>query len=194
MSIDIQNLRTEIRTEAAALALPGMPAPDHPTPANTALSLEHPQRNDYCLADFVHVHQEAFVELAYRCLLKRAPDGPGMLDLLHRLAEGDSKIAILGDLRWSVEGRGHAVRVRGLALRYRYWRVTRWPVIGGVIERCALILALPEIAREQRRLGQSIAQADRVADTADLAVQLRAMRDELDALRRSREHDPAPPA
>jgi hypothetical protein len=180
------SLQREISAAAAALP-PLEPVSTLDAVVATVLPLDHPQRNEYMLDELVHAHQEAFVELAYRCLLKRAPDAAGSLDVLQRLAAGDSKIAILGDLRYSTEGRGFAIRVRGLRRRYLFWKLTRLPLLGGIVERLALIAALPQIAREQRRLGQAVAREDRAADAADLAAELRALRDEVAALRTSRE-------
>ena len=180
--IDLATLRREIRTEAESLP-PLHATVDVAPAADATLPRDHPQRLAYTLGEFVNVHNEAFVELAYRCLLKRAPDANGMLELMERLADGDSKIAILGDLRWSREGRGFGVRVAGLAWRYRYWRMTRWPVVGGLIERLALIVELPQIAREQRRLGQAIARHGEAASGDDLVAELRALREEVAALR-----------
>lgn len=184
--IDYDTLRREIRAEAEALppARTAPAGPVAPTPAaNAALPYDHPQRTSYALGDFVNVHNEAFVEMAYRCLLKRAPDPNGMLELMERLVDGDSKIAILGDVRWSREGRGFGVHVAGLAWRYRFWRVTRWPVVGGIVERLALVAELPQIAREQRRLGQALARHGDAANGDDLVAELRALRDEVAALR-----------
>lgn len=180
-------LQQQIRAEAAQLAPPPAATPQRaPAPA---LALDHPQRLHYVLADFMHVHNEEFVALAYRCLLKRAPDAGGQLQALQRLAAGDSKIAILGDLRHSPEGRGYAVEIAGLAGRYRFWRLTRLPLVGGVIERLALLWNLPEIAREQRRLGQALAQQHADASLADLAAEVARLRQDIAALRAAERPD-----
>lgn len=183
--IDHATLRREIRAEADTLP-PFAATPAAAPVANEALPHDHPQRLSYVLGEFVNVHNEAFVEMAYRCLLKRAPDPNGMLELMERLADGDSKVAILGDLRYSREGRGFGVHVAGLAWRYRFWRATRWPVIGGIIERLALVAELPQIAREQRRLGQALARHGDAANGEDLVAEVRALRDEVAALRAAR--------
>ncbi|HJU38674.1 MAG TPA: hypothetical protein VJ724_03815 [Tahibacter sp.] len=180
--IDHDALRREIRAEADTL--PPFSAAHATAPAaNASLPHDHPQRTAYALGEFVNVHNEAFVEMAYRCLLKRAPDPNGMLELMERLADGDSKVAILGDLRFSREGRGFRVHVAGLAWRWRFWRMTRWPLVGGIVERVALIAELPQIAREQRQLGQALARHGDAANGDDLVAELRALRDEVATLR-----------
>lgn len=174
----VQRLHEEIRAEAGQWPLPqsvdAVAAPHD----GAALPLDHPQRDRYALDDLVHAHGEAFVERAYRSVLKRAPDAAALLATLERLLRGDSKIAILGDLRWSAEGRARAVRIDGLRWRYAFWRATQWPVVGGAIERAALLVELPAIAREQRRLGQLMHQAE--SDTAEIT----ALRAEMADLRR----------
>ncbi|HSX59134.1 MAG TPA: hypothetical protein VLF18_02935 [Tahibacter sp.] len=186
----LAHLQQEIRAEAAAL--PEMPtAPPCALGIAAPLALDHPQRLNYTLDDFMHVHNDEFVELAYRCLLKRPADAVGQLHALQRLAAGDSKIAILGDLRASEEGRGYGVHVAGLAARYRFWRLTRLPLVGALIERAALVWNLPEIAREQRRLGQALAQQNAGAEIAGLATEVARLREELAALRARRDDPPA---
>lgn len=182
----LSRLQQEIRAEAAALP-ESVAAVAAPATAAAPLALDHPQRLTYSLDDFMHVHNDEFVELAYRCVLKRPADPTGQLDALQRLAAGDSKIAILGDLRASAEGRGYGVHVAGLASRYRFWRLTRLPLIGAVIERLALFWNLPEIAREQRRLGQALAQQNAAAELADLAAEVARLRAETAALHARRD-------
>lgn len=187
----LQQLQQEIRAAAEQLAPPPAADSRRRALAPDAFPVDHPQRLRYALDDFLHVHNEEFAELAYRCLLKRPPDPGGQLLVLQRLAAGDSKIAILGDLRDSAEGRGYGVEVRGLNARYRFWRLCRLPVIGGLIERCALLLSLPEIAREQRRLGQALARDAAAAEVADLAAEVAHLRAEVAALRGA-QRDQAP--
>lgn len=184
----LARLQHEIRAEAASL--PDVPIVTTAAAATSAsLALDHPQRLTYSLDDFMHVHNDEFVELAYRCVLKRATDASGQLDALQRLAAGDSKIAILGDLCASAEGRGYGVHIAGLAPRYRFWKLTRLPLIGALIERLALLWNLPEIAREQRRLGQALAQQNAAAELADLAAEVARLREDVAALR-ARRHEP----
>lgn len=179
-SVTLDTLQQQIRAEAAGLPPPDEAAPIAvPPTSDAALSPDHPQRRHYVLDDFMHVHNDEFVELAYRCVLKRAPDAVGQLHALQRLAAGDSKIAILGDLCASPEARGYGVEIAGLAARHRFWRLTRLPLIGGLIERLALFWNLPEIAREQRRLGQALAQQQVAAELGDLAAEVARLREEI---------------
>lgn len=186
-SDELQRLQAQIRSEALALPEPAAVDTLPPAAVTAQLPADHPQRLSYVLEDFLHVHNDEFVELAYRCLLKRSPDAQGQLELLQRLAAGDSKIAILGDMRESVEGRGFGVEIRGLAARYRFWRLTRLPLVGSLIERAALLWNLPEIAREQRRLGQALARESQTGEVAELAAELARLRQDVQRLRRAAE-------
>jgi hypothetical protein len=176
----VTRLQDDIRVDAARLHAAELRETPSYTPT-TALPLDHPQRDRYRLDELVHVHGEEFVERAYVCLLKRRPDAAALLQTIDRLYRGDSKIAVLGDLRWSAEGRRQGMRVDSLRLRYVFWRITQWPVIGAVVERVALIAALPSIAREQRRLGQLL------HDTESASAELTALRAEIAELRRHNE-------
>jgi hypothetical protein len=172
-------LREEIRTHAASLENATIPPRDSAIDA-AALPADHPQRGRYTLDELVHVHGEAFVERSYRYLLKRPPDALALMLWLERLQRGDSKIALLGDLRWSAEGNRHGVLIEGLRLRYAFWRAAQWPWIGGVIERVALVGALPAIAREQRRLGQVLHDDDAQAELAELRAEVAELKRRLD--------------
>jgi len=172
-------LRDEIRAHAATLEAVAVPTPDSAIDPQ-ALPADHPQRGRYRLDEMVHVHGEAFVDRSYRYLVKRPPDALALMQWLERLQRGDSKIALLGDLRWSAEGRRHDVQVDGLRLRYAFWRATQWPVLGGIIERLALIGALPSIAREQRRLGQLLHDDDSQAELAELRAEVNELKRRLD--------------
>lgn len=183
----LRRLQAQIREQALALTPVDVDTEAPRTAVTAELPADHPQRLSYALDDFLHVHNEEFVELAYRCLLKRSADAQGQLLALKRLAAGDSKIAILGDLRASPEGRGYGVEIRGLAPRYRFWRLTRLPLIGALIERLALFWNLPEIAREQRRLGQALAKESHSGELIELAAELAQLRRQLKQLQRDGE-------
>ena len=172
-------LREEIRAHAATLEQAAQPAQEDAWDTQ-ALPAEHPQRSRYALDDLVHVHGEAFVERSYRYLVKRPPDALALLQSLERLQRGDSKIALLGDLRWAAEGRRHAVQVDGLRLRYLFWQATQWPVMGGFIECLALIGALPAIAREQRRIGQALHDDELQTELAELRAEMAELKRRLD--------------
>jgi hypothetical protein len=112
----------------------------------------------------------AFVDAAYRAVLKRTPDPDGHARLMSALGAGANKIELLGDLRYSAEGRRHAAPIAGLAPRYALAKLGRIPVVGALVRWCIALASLPHIVRHQR------------ATEASLAVQFGETRDALHAL------------
>src|SRR5262245_54932977 len=72
----------------------------------------------YAIEDFTRLQHAAFIRAAYRGLLRREPDPPGLNHFLQKLERGDSKRLILGLIRYSPEGRRHAIPVRGLRWQF----------------------------------------------------------------------------
>jgi hypothetical protein len=72
-----------------------------------------------------------FIDCAYKTLLGRAPDAVGIVGYLQLLRSGCAKMRIVSGLHLSAEGRGRAVKLRGLRreiIRYglaRSW-LTGW--------------------------------------------------------------------
>lgn len=70
----------------------------------------------YTVADFVVLPDMEFIDAAYRRVLRRRADPGGAQHFLTSLHEGVlSKIDVLGRLRYSAEGRGVGVPIKGLA-------------------------------------------------------------------------------
>lgn len=78
------------------------------------------------MAEFAGLSDEAFLLAAYRRLLGRDPDPAGRHAFLKRLHNGVTQTEILGDIRFSPEGRRAAIRVPGLRLRHVLARARRW--------------------------------------------------------------------
>ena len=86
-------------------------------------------KDSYTIAELTGGHGETFVRNAYRALLRRGPDPEGLGHFLALLRAGRSKLAVLGGIRYSSEGRRVAVHVPGLYRRYLAERIfgTRSP-------------------------------------------------------------------
>jgi ubiquinone/menaquinone biosynthesis C-methylase UbiE len=109
---------------------------------------ELPDAPAYHVSDFLGFHDEAFVVAAYRALLKRDPDNDTARHFLGGLREGTlSKVEILGQIRFSAEGRRLKVRVRGLMLPFGLRTLYRIPVLGYFLRLATGILRLPVILR-----------------------------------------------
>lgn len=123
-------------------------------------------KNRYSVADFMSLHDEAFVHNAYLCILRRKPDPRGFAEFLGGLRTGRvSRIEILGALRYSAEGKAAGVAVRGLAVRYGMRRLHRIPVIGRAIAIGQYAVRLPDLVRHHERLEAAVFHLR--AETAD---------------------------
>jgi len=68
------------------------------------------------------------------------------------LRGGTEKVAILGYLRYSSEGRNVGVIVEGLAPRWALWKAMGWPLVGILLRPVVAFFRLPAMQREQRIL------------------------------------------
>lgn len=127
--------------------------------------LERSEDDHYHVNDFLKFHDHLFVWNAYRALLKREPDEPGLREFLTKLRSGRySKIDILWMLASSPEGRRSGVRVDGLKRPALFRKLYRVPVVGYFIELAASLSRLPAMVRGQRQFeGHTSAQQDVLA-------------------------------
>jgi hypothetical protein len=99
----------------------------------------------------------AFVDNAYRTILGREPDAAGYAQQMAALGAGANKIEILGDLRYSAEGRQRNVPIPGLRPRYLVAKLGRVPVVGAIVQWIVAALSLPHLLRHQRATEASLA-------------------------------------
>ena len=99
----------------------------------------------------------AFVDNAYRAILGREPDAAGFAQQMAALGAGANKIEILGDLRYSAEGRQRNVAIPGLRPRYVLAKLGRVPVVGAIVQWIVAALSLPHMMRHQRATEASLA-------------------------------------
>ncbi|MBN8481080.1 MAG: hypothetical protein J0L88_05755 [Xanthomonadales bacterium] len=91
-----------------------------------------------------------FVEEAFRAVIGRDIEADTRSQLVRRLAAGASKVEILGDLRYSPEGRAQDVGVAGLRPAYLLAKLFKVPVVGYLAEWLFRLARLPIQARQQR--------------------------------------------
>lgn len=108
------------------------------------------QRAQYTIAELAGPHYTDFIVHAYSALLRRAPDSSGQALQIRLLEKGRSKIEILGNLRYSAEGREIGIKVPGLLPRYVLAKATSIPLLGGVLEWCMCFVGLPQLLHHQR--------------------------------------------
>ena len=128
----------------------------------------------YAIGDFTGLQHSAFIRAVYRGLLRREPDPPGLHHFLQKLERGDSKLLILGLLRYSPEGRRHAIPVRGLRWRFAIERACEIPIAGPVVRFLVDLARLPASMREARqnesRVAKGLAAVNEHAAAANRAT------------------------
>jgi len=180
----LEQVRGEIRAAAAALRDRPRLAPSAPATPAGADGVE-PARRSYRIAELTDPPYHAFVEQAFRALLKRAPtpvEASAQLDLLGR---GASKAEVLGNLRWSAEGRRIGVGVAGLLPRYVVAKLGRVPLLGYLVEWASAFAALPLLARQLRADHAAMSAGDSAlgAGQAELAARADLLNQRIDDLR-----------
>lgn len=120
----------------------------------------------YHIKDLLRYHDRAFVQAAYRAVLKRSPSETELSRELMRLSSGDvNKIDLLATLRFSAEGRAQGVQLEGLLFPALIRRVGRVPLLGYVIRLGIAFVRLPKLVRDQREFGGYVlAQNQQMAD------------------------------
>lgn len=191
----LARIKDEIRAEAEAARqrspLPRREAP--PAAAEITGSADAPRVRT--IAELSGAQHLDFLHGAFRAILKRPPDGPGELVQLRLLAAGASKIEILGNLRYSPEGREVGVQIPGLRPRYLLTKLFRVPVVGYLAEWLLALGGLPKLMHHLRasdtynaaRARDTAAALDaRFADyTRDIAEHQRLIEEQLDRLNRT---------
>lgn len=157
----LQRVKAEIRAEAD-IARARTPLPRHEPPPRAAAraALDDGIERDrlvYATSELTGADYLAFIDQAFRALLKRPPDEAGVALQVRLLAAGASKAEVLGNLRWSPEGRCMGTRVRGLLPRYVMAKLTRMPLFGFAIEWALALAGLPLLLRHQRAADTSVA-------------------------------------
>lgn len=185
----LERVKAEIRLEAdAARARAPLPRRDPPPrrPRSTQGDGIERERLDYSIAELSGPHYIAFIDHVFRAVLKRQPDDAGSTAQIRLLAAGAPKAEVIGNLRWSPEGRRVGTRIRGLLPRYVLAKLARVPVLGYALQWGIAFAGLPVLLRHQRAADTSVAAgfnavADAQRDAArrldDVQAALRAEHD-----------------
>jgi O-antigen chain-terminating methyltransferase len=154
-----------------------------PAPTFPKLKLQpdfQPRSNNrYHISDLLRYHDRAFVESAYRAILKRPPDATEFARDLKRMQSGAfNKIDLLSTLRYSNEGKAKGVEVDGLTVPALVRRLGHVPIVGYFIRLAIALVRLPNQVRDQREFGGYVlAQNQQIADfvnavSAHLSIRL----------------------
>ena len=164
----LERARRGIRALAATLHERPRQARVAPGAARSDERIE-PGRLDYRIGELTDAHYRAFVEQAFHALLKRMPTATESGAQIALLAAGATKAEVLGNLRWSAEGRRIGARVAGLLPRYASAKLRRIPVLGYLADVALTLAALPQLARHQRASDALLAAGDEAAAAASAA-------------------------
>lgn len=128
-------------------------------------------RSEYRLDDLLVFSDRDFVEQCFRIVLRRQPDAGGLSHFLDRLRRGElSKVEVLGEIRFSPEGRQRGVHVDGLLLPYTLQRWGRQQPFGRFLRWAQ---GLFRIGAFQHRLNQQdAAQGRDVQETGQVINQV----------------------
>ena len=137
-------------SQRASAFVPKRSAP----PTSGATAQARPDRTGVRLSELTAPDGEAFVEHASSTLLGRPPTASETWERTSELLRGDAKVAILGRMRFSPEGRRHGTRVEGLWARHIFHSMLRLPAIGAALEWIAGVVRLPRSFRYFRHAEQ----------------------------------------
>ncbi len=176
-------IKDEIRTEAERMRerTPHATLPKtHPRPLRRAEGER--ARLDYSIDELCRFPYTTFVDQAFRSILKRPPDPAGFEAHVRLLGSGASKIEILGNLRYSAEGRAIGARIPGLLPRYVLAKLHRVPVLGYASAWIVALGGLPRIVQQVRAIDTA-----HFARSFDIDAAGRKLREEVGELRDANE-------
>jgi hypothetical protein len=151
----LDRIKSEIRADADA-ARRRAPLPERRSSGGDARGLPETAPSS-SISELARHAGPAFVDNAYRAILGRPPDGEGFARQMAALGAGASKIEIIGDLRYSAEGKRNAAPIPGLLPRYLLAKLGRVPVLGAIVQWLTAAASLPHLLRHQRATEASLA-------------------------------------
>lgn len=147
-NLDVQRLMHEIRANVANQQRPEVENPIAPAPTNGHLNY----KSHYHVNELLRFHGEDFVRQAYRALLRREPDPPGMSHHVEQLASGRfNKLDVLASLHSSPEGRSSQVTLSGLTMPAIVRRLGRIPLFGYFVRLAVGVVRLPLLVQHHNR-------------------------------------------
>lgn len=130
----MREVREGLQDRAAGASRSGAAAPVRFDEGGRRAERSLELKESYVLAELLAFSDRTFVENAYLAILRRPADEHGLSTRLAQLRAGAiSKVGVLGDLRWSAEGRSHGVHVDGLLVPFTLSKWRRRRLIGPVI-------------------------------------------------------------
>ncbi|WP_250624177.1 methyltransferase domain-containing protein [Pinirhizobacter soli] len=104
-------------------------------------------RHAYTMPELLKYSDEDFVEVVFRTLLRRPPDASGMAHYMDALRSGaQTKIEVLGNIRFSEEGRARNIHVDGLLIPYTLHRWRHKRFVGRFVRAVLMLGRLRNVA------------------------------------------------
>lgn len=105
-------------------------------PGHASTAEVFPAKRKYALEEFLRLDDEAFVRAAHQGLLRREAEPDRHDAYIEALKSGRmSKVDLLITIRWSKDGRRHAVKVAGLDRLRRIRKFQKVPLLGPLLIR-----------------------------------------------------------
>jgi O-antigen chain-terminating methyltransferase len=172
---EVERRRSELLADVQASDASGQ-GPGASLPRWTGAARHMEVKPAYALGELLQFADEEFVGTAYRVLLRRPPDAEGVRHYLEALRNGWlSKVQILGEIRFSEEGRRADVHVDGLMIPYKLQGLRRIPVLGRLVAFAAALAHLPSLSRYLQSMESASARASQdighLINRIDVAVE-----------------------
>ena len=129
-----------------------------------AVQGEQPVPNS--LEALLRLQGRAFLDAAYRAIMRREPDATGTAFYLPRLRNGVAKMQILGELAGSHEARDQGTPLPGLQGALLAYRLGKLPLLGWLLRRVAPVEGDSELETRLRAVEQSLHSDVEPADSA----------------------------
>jgi 2-polyprenyl-3-methyl-5-hydroxy-6-metoxy-1,4-benzoquinol methylase len=144
-------------------------APGDVAPIVLQSSFQPRSDDHYHINDLLKYHDRAFIQNAYRAILKRGPDAAGFNNFIEALRGGRlNKIDILARLRYSTEGRAKQVQIEGLFFPAGIRLLYDLPLLGYLLNLLVGLARLPRsIRNEQQFQAHVLAQQEIIAEHAN---------------------------
>lgn len=109
--------------------------------------------NNYTINTFTSHHDNAFIQYAYRHILKRDVDEEGRIQYLSLLRSGKkTKVQILCLLRYSPEGQKHHSIILGLKKHYIFSKLFKVPLLGSILRFFSILLRFPQFLKKMDQI------------------------------------------
>jgi SAM-dependent methyltransferase len=113
----------------------------------------------YVLADLLRFFDSDFVDNAFQIILRRPANAHEKMHYLSAMRSGGfGKVEILGNIRFSDEGKQRGVHVDGLLLPYKLHQWRRIPVLGWFITLANTIFRMPKMLAQLEKIEAQSAQ------------------------------------